>query len=64
MVPSAKSEPSVVTNTGGSLAVQAESNLGRSYNAWAKAGVPDTGPSLADLPWSSTRILNMTQCGS
>jgi hypothetical protein len=53
-----------VTDTGGSLAVQAESNLGRSYNAWAKAGVPDTGPSLADLPWSSTRILNMTQCGS
>jgi outer membrane biosynthesis protein TonB len=52
-----------VTDTGGSLAVQAESNLGRSYNAWAKAGVPDTGPSLASLPWSSTRILNMTQCG-
>jgi hypothetical protein len=53
-----------VTDTGGSLAVQAESNGGRSYNAWTKAGVPDTGPSLADLPWSSTRILNMTQCGS
>jgi hypothetical protein len=53
-----------VTDTGGSLAVQAESNGGRSYNAWAKAGVPDTGPSLSSLPWNNTRILNMTQCGS
>lgn len=52
-----------VGDTGGSLAVEAESNQGRSYDAWAKAGVSATSPSLSDLPWSSMRVLSMTQCG-
>ena len=54
-----------VGDTGGSLAVEAESNLGRpGYDAWAQAGVPSDSPSLSDLPWSSMRVLSMTQCGS
>jgi hypothetical protein len=52
-----------VTDTGGSLAVEAESNLGRTYDAWANAGVPSTAPSLANLPWSSMHVLSMTRCG-
>jgi hypothetical protein len=53
-----------VVDTGGSLSMYAESNLGRSYNAWAKASVPADSPGLADLPWGSMRVLSMTQCGS
>lgn len=51
-----------VGDTGGSLEVRAESNLGRGYDAWQRAGVPATAPSLADLPWSSLRVLSMTRC--
>jgi hypothetical protein len=51
-----------VVDTGGSLEVRGESNLGRSYDAWAKAGVPSNAPSLSDLPWGSMRLLSMTQC--
>ncbi len=51
-----------VGDTGGSLEVRAESNLGRGYDAWAKAGVSSNSPSLADLPWSRMRVLSMTQC--
>ncbi|MGA9858254.1 MAG: hypothetical protein WBQ18_10365 [Solirubrobacteraceae bacterium] len=53
-----------VVDTGGSLGIYAESNLGRTYNAWAKAGIPDTSPSLSDLPWNNLRVLTMTQCAS
>jgi hypothetical protein len=54
-----------VGDTGGSLAVEAENNLGRpGYDAWAKAGVSSGSPSLSDLPWSSMRVLSMTQCGA
>jgi hypothetical protein len=53
-----------VGDTGGSLEVRAESNLGRSYDAWAKAGVPATAPSLGGLPWSRMRVLSMTQCAT
>jgi hypothetical protein len=51
-----------VVDTGGSLEIRGESNLGRSYDAWAKAGVPSNAPSLSDLPWGSMRVLSMTQC--
>jgi hypothetical protein len=54
-----------VGDTGGSLAVEAENNLGRpSYDAWANAGVSSAAPSLSDLPWSSMRVLSMTQCAT
>jgi hypothetical protein len=53
-----------VGDTGGSLEVRAESNIGRSYDAWAKAGVPADAPSLSDLPWSSMRVLSMRHCAS
>lgn len=52
-----------VGDTGGSLAVEAESNLGRAYDAWSKAGISSSSPSLNNLPWSSMRVLSMTQCG-
>jgi hypothetical protein len=53
-----------VGDTGGSVAIEAENNLGRpGYDAWAKAGVSSTSPSLSDLPWSSMRVLSMTKCG-
>jgi hypothetical protein len=50
-----------VIDTGGSVAIYAQSNLGRGFNAWAKAGVPSDTPHL-DLPWSSMRVLAMTRC--
>jgi hypothetical protein len=54
-----------VIDTGGSVSLYAESNLGRPYNAWAKAGVSsDYSPHLNGLPWHSMRVLSMTQCGS
>jgi hypothetical protein len=53
-----------VEDTGGSVAIYAQSNLGRGYDAWAKAGVPSNSPSLADLPWASMRVLSMTRCAS
>jgi hypothetical protein len=52
-----------VTDTGGSIGIYAQSNQGRSYDAWAKAGVSDQSPSLADLPWNNMRVLNMSKCG-
>ncbi len=51
-----------IADTSGSLAVRAEANLDRGYNAWTKAGVPSGSPSLADLPWSRFRLLAVTQC--
>ena len=52
-----------VTDTGGSIGVYAQSNQGRSYDAWAKAGVSAQSPSLADLPWNQMRVLSMSKCG-
>jgi DNA-binding transcriptional regulator YdaS (Cro superfamily) len=51
-----------VVDTGGSIALYAQSDLGRGYNAWAKAGVPSDSPKLTDLPWGSMRVLSMTRC--
>jgi hypothetical protein len=53
-----------VIDTGGSVSLYAESNLGRPYNAWAKAGVSSDSPHLSGFPWHSMRVLSMTQCGS
>jgi hypothetical protein len=50
-----------VVDTGGSLSIRAESNLGRGYDAWAKAGVPDF-PNLSGLPWGSLRVMQLTRC--
>jgi hypothetical protein len=51
-----------VVDTGGSLAVRAESNRGRGYDAWSRAGVPGGSPGLGDLPWSRMRVLAYTAC--
>lgn len=51
-----------VIDSGGSLAVRAEDDNSRGYNAWAKAGVPTTGASLSKIPWNELRVLSMTQC--
>jgi hypothetical protein len=53
-----------VVDTGGSLSIYGESNLGRGYDAWAKAGVSSASPKLSNLPWNSLRVLSMTQCGT
>jgi hypothetical protein len=53
-----------VVDTGGNVAVYGQANIDRPYNAWAKAGVSADSPSLADLPWDSMRVLNMTNCGT
>ena len=51
-----------VNDTGGSVAIAAEANLDRGYNAWNLAGVSGTIPSLSNLPWSQFRVLQLTQC--
>ncbi len=51
-----------VTDTGGSVALYAESTADRPYNAWAKAGVPSDAPSIANLPLNQMRVLSMTDC--
>jgi hypothetical protein len=53
-----------VVDTGGAVAFYAQSNLGRGFNAWAKAGVPSDSPKLSDLPWRSMRVLAMKRCAS
>lgn len=49
-----------VVDTSGSLAVRAEGNQSRGYDAWSKIGVRD--PSLTSLPWSRMRVLRMDPC--
>ena len=49
-------------DSGGSLAFSAEPNLDRGYDAWSLAGVTGPDPSLADLPWSSFRVLQLQLC--
>lgn len=51
-----------VVDTGGSLAVRAESTTLRGYDAWARAGVPANDPSLAAIPWSRTQVLALRFC--
>jgi hypothetical protein len=53
-----------VVDTGGSVALYGQSDLGRGFDAWAKAGVPASSPSLTNLPWASMRVLAMTRCAS
>jgi hypothetical protein len=49
-------------DTGGSVALMAESSLDRGYNAWSLAGVPNGAPALANLPWQSFRVLQLQPC--
>lgn len=51
-----------VGDTGGSVAIRAEANIGRGYDAWAKAGLSANAPSLADLPWDRLRVLDYEAC--
>ena len=49
-------------DTAGSLSFAAEPNLDRGYDAWSLAGVPGAPLWLADLPWSSFRVLQLDPC--
>ena len=49
-------------DSSGPLAFSAEPNLDRGYDAWSLAGVTGPDPSLADLPWSSFRVLQLQLC--
>ncbi len=49
-------------DSGGSVAFSAEPNLDRGYDAWSLAGITGPDPSLADLPWSSFRVLQLQLC--
>jgi hypothetical protein len=51
-----------VVDTGGSLSIRAESNVGRGYDAWAKVGVPSFAR-MSSLPWDRMRVLQLTKCG-
>ncbi len=53
-----------VVDTSGALALYAQSDSGRGYNAWGRAGVPESAPGLSGIPWGSMRVLKMTDCGS
>jgi len=48
-------------DTGGSLALFGETNLDRGYDAWSRTGTP-IGPSLAGVPWSAFRVLQLRRC--
>jgi hypothetical protein len=52
-----------VGDTGGSVSIRAESNRSRGYDAWTKAGVPNSSPNLTGLPWNRMRVLRMSRCG-
>lgn len=51
-----------VGDTGGSLAIRAESNLLRGYDAWARAGIAGEYAMLDDLPWGRMRVLELERC--
>ena len=51
-----------IGDTGGSLAVFAEANINRGYDAWSVAGVSAGSGYLNNLPWSQFRVLQMQQC--
>jgi hypothetical protein len=52
-----------VNDTGGTVSIGAESNRGRGYDAWAKAGLTADSPNLSELPWNRLRVLRMKRCG-
>jgi hypothetical protein len=54
----------IIDDSGGSLAVVAESNISRGYDAWQKAGLgPTTGTrNVSALPWDRMRVLKITEC--
>jgi hypothetical protein len=49
-------------DTGGSISFPGEANINRGYDAWSLAGVPASSQSLASLPWSSFRVLQIQAC--
>jgi hypothetical protein len=49
-------------DTGGSISFPGEANINRGYDAWSLAGVSATSHSLASLPWSSFRVLQVQAC--
>ena len=51
-----------VVDTGGSLAVRAESTRLRGYDAWNRAGVTADDPSLSAIPWSRLQVLALRSC--
>jgi hypothetical protein len=52
-----------VVDTGGSVALYAQSNLNRPFDAWAKAGLSANDPNLHRFPWQHMRVLSMPHCG-
>jgi len=49
-------------DTGGSISFPGEANVNRGYDAWSLAGVSASSQSLASLPWSSFRVLQIQSC--
>ncbi len=49
-------------DTGGSISFPGEANVNRGYDAWSLAGVSASSQSLASLPWSSFRVLQIQAC--
>ena len=49
-------------DTGGSVSFPGEATLNRGYDAWALAGLSSSSQSLADLPWSSFRVIQIQGC--
>ena len=49
-------------DTGGSVSFPGEANINRGYDAWSLAGVSPTSQSVANLPWSSFRVLQIQGC--
>jgi hypothetical protein len=49
-------------DTGGSISFPGEANINRGYDAWSLAGVSASSQSLASLPWSSFRVLQVQAC--
>jgi hypothetical protein len=54
----------IIDDSGGSLAVVAESNINRGYDAWKNAGLGTTAGtrSISALPWDRMRVLKITEC--
>jgi hypothetical protein len=51
-----------VSDTGGTMAIYGQSDMNPGNVRWSSVGVPKNGPSLANLPWSSFRVLTITSC--
>jgi RTX calcium-binding nonapeptide repeat (4 copies) len=54
----------IIDDSGGSLAVVAESNINRGYDAWQQAGLGATTGTrnISALPWNRMRVLKITEC--